>query len=262
MNPKQYHKLFESKTNNAHLITFDNNDNYVVKLFKDTEEKALINEWLAYCIARYMELPVAPSCFVEMPKEFIDTIPNSDQFQYTVKQFASKYIENSVNGHEANIKSIINHKDLAGIIVFDYWLCNTDRTRKNVLLQEREEGSYFLWIIDHAEIFGSFSWITNDLHHLPQKIMKSATHEMMAQFITDEEDFKKQVKLIQTIPTQLLEEILLLIPCDWHLSLEEQQEIIKALIYRREKVLPTLIEKFIKKVYRPIRNSRIDGSSR
>jgi hypothetical protein len=146
----------------------------------------------------------------------------------------------------------MNNSDLAKIIVFDYWLCNTDRTRKNVLLQEKIPGTHFLNVIDHADILGSLSWTINDLEHLPQTIMKSATHEMMAKFIQDEDDLIEQIKWIQAIPIQLLEEILSLIPHDWNLSYEEQQELIKSLIYRRQKILPMLVGKFIKRVYRPL----------
>jgi hypothetical protein len=252
MKPVVYKQLFDSKTNNAHLITFDNGEDYVVKLYKATEDKALINEWFAYCIARFMGLPVPYSYLVEMPESFIESMPNSKDLQYTSMQFASKYINDSVNAHEANIESIINHSDLAKIIVFDYWLCNTDRTRKNVLLQEKTPGSFYLWVIDHAEILNSFSWTLNDLEHLPQKIIKSATHEMMAKFITDEKEMKKQINIIQSIPTQLLEEILSFIPNDWKLSDDEKNELIKTLNFRRYKILPMLIGKFIKRVYRPI----------
>ena len=33
----------------------------------------------------------------------------------------------------------MNHHSLASIIVFDYWLYNGDRTRKNILLHEVSE---------------------------------------------------------------------------------------------------------------------------
>jgi hypothetical protein len=252
MKPVTYRKLFDSKTNNAHLITFDDGHDYVVKLYKKSEDKVLINEWFAYCIARYMGLPVPHSYLVELSEEFIATIPNNALLQYTTKQFASKYINDSVNGHEVDVINIMNNSDLAKIIVFDYWLCNTDRTRKNVLLQEKIPGTHFLNVIDHADILGSLSWTINDLEHLPQTIMKSATHEMMAKFIQDEDDLIEQIKWIQAIPIQLLEEILSLIPHDWNLSYEEQQELIKSLIYRRQKILPMLVGKFIKRVYRPL----------
>jgi hypothetical protein len=255
MKPTSYQKLFESKTNNAHLITFDDGNEYVVKLYKATENKALINEWIAYCIARYLSLPIPYGYQVEIPKDFYNIMPKSADTQFTSKQFASKYIKNCKNGHETNVNNITNHTDLAKIIVFDYWLSNTDRTRKNILLQENAPGSHYCWIIDNADSFGSLSWNVNDLEHRPQTLIESATHEMLAKFVRSEKEFKKAIQLIQVIPNQLIEEIISLIPEDWNLRDEEKQELIRTLNYRRFFTLHLLIEKFIRKVYIPLHKS-------
>jgi hypothetical protein len=146
----------------------------------------------------------------------------------------------------------VNTSDLAKIIIFDYWLCNTDRTRKNIILQEKSPGTYVLSVIDHAEIFGSFSWTAHDLQQLPQKLLKSATHQMMASFIKEEEIFWEEMKRVQTIPTQLLEEIFAFIPADWNLSADDRLEIINVLNIRRHKILPKVMRKFIKTIYRPL----------
>lgn len=252
MKPTSYQKLFESKTNNAHLITFDDGNDYVVKLFKETENKALVNEWIAYCFARYMGLPIPYSYLVEIPKEFFEKIPKSVDTKYTSQQFASKYISNCKNGHETNVLKILNNDDLANIIVFDYWLYNIDRTRKNILLEERIPGGHYCWIIDNADSFGSLSWTVNDLWNRPQTTIESATHALLAKHVPKEVDFKKAIQLIQVIPTQLIEEIVSSIPEDWQLSNVEKEELIKSLNYRRFFTLHLLIEKFIRKVYRPL----------
>ncbi|WP_227937953.1 HipA family kinase [Alkalihalobacillus deserti] len=256
MKPTSYQKLFESKTNNAHLITFDDGNDYVVKLYKETERKALINEWVAYCFARFLRLPIPYSYLVEIPKEFFDKIPKSTDTKYTSKQFASKYINNCKNGHEVNVTNITNYSNLAKIIVFDYWLYNVDRTRKNILLQENTPTSHYCWIIDNADSFGSISWTINDLENRPQTIIESATHQMLAKHVKKEKDFKKAIQLIQVIPTQLIEEIVSSIPEDWNLSSDEKQELIKTLNFRRYFTLHLLIEKFIRKVYRPLQTNK------
>ncbi|MFC0558951.1 HipA family kinase [Halalkalibacter alkalisediminis] len=252
MKPISYKKLFESKTNNAHLISFDDGNDYVVKLYKESESKALINEWIAYCIARFLMLPIPYSYLVEIPMEFFEAMPKSADTQFTSKQFASKYIDNCKNGHEVNVTDITNNANLASIIVFDYWLYNIDRTRKNILLQESTPGSHYCWIIDNADSFGSLSWTTNDLENRPQTLIESATHEMLAKHVKKEEDFKKAIQLIQVMPTQLLEEVVSHIPEDWNLTTVDKKEIIKTLNYRRYFTLHLIIEKFLRKVYRPL----------
>ncbi len=252
MNPVQYHKCFESKTKNAHLMTFDNGKEYVVKFYKETEKKALVNEWFAYCVARYLQMPVPYAYLVEIPRNFMEKLPLGNEIQYTKKQFASEYIADTFNGQETTIYGVVNKSQLAQIIVFDYWLCNTDRTKKNILLKEIEPNKHILFVIDHAEIGSSFSWTINDLVQLPQTLMKSATHEIIASFVPTEDEFIKQIKIIQSIPLQLLEEIFNMIPDDWNFTTEEKTNFIQTMNHRRFKMLPKVIKQFIAKKYRLI----------
>jgi hypothetical protein len=251
--PVSYLKTLEGKSN-AHLMTFNDGRDYVVKYFQQGFEKTLPNEWISYCIARYLGLPIPFSQLVEIPQTFSSQVPDLAQMTYTKHQFASLYVPDCINGHQLSVvPDVINHDSLAGIILFDYWLCNTDRTRKNILLsKEIHQNSYKLWIIDHAEIFGLYNWIQQDLEMLPNEIMKSATHQLMALLIEDENNFNEQLKLIQTIPTLLLKEIVTLIPDDWMVTPEEKKAIVSTLATRRKKILPEVIDKFVKKIYRPL----------
>lgn len=257
MQPAAYRRYLGGKSS-SHLISFDDGRDYVIKFIKPGFEKTLSNEWLTYCLARFLQLPVPTAHMVEIPEEFCKTIPELAYTQYTKKQFASLYIEGCGDGYTSDVRYIVNHRSLAGIILLDYWLCNRDRTRKNILLKEESPGSYSLWIIDHAEIFGSYGWLLPHLETLPTGILKSATHTMMARFVEDEHQFTEQLEIIQTIPSLLLEEILSCIPNDWHLAKEERKAIITTLLTRRQKSLPHLIHKFIKNVYRPL-HAQMDG---
>ena len=55
--PIAYRKKLEGKSN-AHLITFNDGRDYVVKYFQPGFEKTLPNEWISYCLARYLGLPI------------------------------------------------------------------------------------------------------------------------------------------------------------------------------------------------------------
>lgn len=255
--PVAYRKKMEGKSN-AHLITFNDGRDYVVKYLQPGFEKSLANEWVSYCIGRFLELPIPFAQFVEIPQEFSSQIPNIEQLTYTQSQFASLYVCDCINGHQVSSDPhIINHQSLAGIILFDYWLCNRDRTRKNILLHEEMPDYYYLWIIDHAEVFGSYNWLQSDLEKLTVDIIKSATHQLMARFIADEKAFTEQLEIIQSIPTLLIEEIVSLIPDDWMVSQEEKKAMVNKLITRRDKILPKLIDKFIKKIYRPLHDNHL-----
>ncbi|PLS07164.1 HipA family kinase [Neobacillus cucumis] len=240
---------------NAHLISFNDGKDYVVKFFQPGMEKTLPNEWIGYCLARYLGLPIPFARIVEIPPEFSSREPELANSSFTQYQFASLYVKDCKNGHQVEQDPIIlNHQPLAGIIILDYWLCNQDRTRKNILLKEAEDDSHFLWMIDQAEIFGTFSWLRTDLEDLPVEVFKSATHQIMAQNIRDEQSFYEYFELIQTMPIYLIEEIVSVIPDEWMVTPEEKKAIVTTLVTRRRKILPELMQRFIKKVYRPLHN--------
>lgn len=182
---------------------------------------------------------------VEIPHEFSLKCPEIAHLTTNQFQFASLYVPDCIDGHQVAEPQIINTQPFAGIILFDYWLNNQDRTRKNILLHKEMQGFYHLWIIDHAEVFGSYNWHHSDLENLPVKIMKSSTHQLMARFISDEKEFTDQLELIQKIPILLIEEFVSLIPDDWMVSSEERKTIVRTLLRRRKKNLAELVEKLI-----------------
>jgi hypothetical protein len=254
--PTQYRKKLEGKSN-AHLISFNDGRDYVVKFFQTGFERTLPNEWIGYCLARYLGLPTPFAQIVSIPQEFCSQIPELAEMNIVDYQFASLYVPDCFDGHQVvHVPKIINHQSLASIILFDYWLCNKDRTRKNIILCEETPNSYQLWAIDHAEILGSYDWQQIDLDILPIQLMKSATHQLMAKFIDNEQALTEQLDIIQKIPILLLEEIVALIPEEWMVTKEERKAIVTSLVNRRRRDLPKLMQTFIHKIYRPLHDSR------
>jgi hypothetical protein len=250
--PIAYKKTLEGKSM-AHLITFNDGRDYVVKYFLPGFDKALANEWVAYCLARYLGLPIPFAQLVEIPQEFSSQYPELSQMTQTQTQFASLYLPDCYDGHQVtSVPDISNKESLAGVILFDYWMCNRDRTRKNIILCDNSIDSYRLWIIDHAEVFASYNWTLEDMESLPITILKSATHQIMASFIENEQDFYEQLEIIQEIPIHLIEEIVAVIPEDWQVTSEEKKAIVSTLVTRRKRILRKLMERFIKRVFQPI----------
>jgi hypothetical protein len=251
ISPVTYQRKLDGKSN-AHLITFSDGKDYAVKFFQPGFEKSLPNEWVGYCLGRYLGLPIPFARIVEIPREFTEGIPELTEMNESQYQFASLYIPDCLNGHEISVSQIENQESLASIIVFDYWLQNRDRTRKNVLFQKESGNSWKLWAIDQAEIFGSYNWLRDEIEKLPARLIKSATHQMMAGFIEDETQFYEALEIIQTMPILLMEEIVELIPDDWKVSKEEKKAMVTALLTRRHKILPKLLEKYLNRRYRPL----------
>jgi hypothetical protein len=250
--PVAYKKTLEGKSN-AHLITFNDGRDYVVKYFQPGFEKTLANEWVSYCLARYLGLPIPFAQIVEIPQEFSLQYPELSQIIHTQFQFASLFVPDCFDGHQVTSVPAISNKDsLAGIILFDYWMSNRDRTRKNIILCNDSPNSHYLWIIDHAEVFSSYNWTLQDIESLPNTLLKSATHQIMACYIENEQEFSEQLEVIQTLPIHLIEEIVTVIPEDWQVTSEERKAIVSTLVTRRKRILRKLMERFIKRVYLPI----------
>ncbi|WP_042356080.1 HipA family kinase [Bacillus rubiinfantis] len=254
--PVAYKQKLEGKSN-SHLITFNDGNDYVVKFYQTGFEKSLANEWVGYCLGRYLQLPIPFGKIIDVTQEFSGQFPDLAEMSQIPYQFASLYIPNCQDGHDVEtIHEITNHCSLAGVILLDYWLFNRDRTRKNILLHETGPNQFHLWMIDQAEIFGGYAWSQTEIENLPDDLIKSATHQLMASFIKKEEQFFQELEYIQTIPILLLEEIMALIPDEWNVTKEEKKAMVTTLVTRRHKVLPEVIRKFIKYVYRPLHEKR------
>ncbi|GKU82896.1 HipA family kinase [Niallia sp. NCCP-28] len=241
--PSYMKRKLDGKSQSLLLTCSDGND-YVVKDIRPGFEKSLANEWIGYCIGRFLGLPIPFAQIVEMPEDFFQNYPDIKDIP-SKYQFASMYVPACQNGHEVGtIKAVSNASCLAGIIAFDYWLYNRDRTRKNILFQ-KDGGNYRVIIMDHAEIFNSYNWQKDDLSKLPAGIIKSATHQLIHSFVPDKCMYKESLQTIQAMPIHLLKEIVACIPEEWHVTEEEKKAIVETLIKRREK-LPQIIDHFIK----------------
>ena len=82
MEPIAYRKRLEGKSN-AHLITFNDGNDYVVKYFQPGFEKSLPNEWISYCLGRFLGLPIPFAKIVEIPKNFSSLGPELAQMTDT-----------------------------------------------------------------------------------------------------------------------------------------------------------------------------------
>lgn len=253
MKPMIYHETLPGKSN-AHLLTLEDGKRYVVKYLQTGFEKSLANEWIGYCIGRYLGVPIPFAKIISLDEEMKMNLPNPLPLLPSRYQFASSFIPDCKNLHEiTDIEKITNQDTLAMLILFDYWLLNSDRTRKNILLQKKSPGEFQVWSIDHAEILTSYRWSLDNLTHASQGLFKSATHQILCRYIENENAFLEALEIIQTMPILLIEEIVDLIPDDWLVTKEEKKAIVAFLIHRRKKVLPKLLITWLKKVYRPQR---------
>ncbi|ATO51246.1 hypothetical protein P4V86_12165 [Brevibacillus laterosporus] len=254
MSQLRFHRQLEGKSL-AHLITGEDGQKYVVKAVTPGFDKTLLNEWIGYCFARFLQLPIPRSSIIHLPQPFYEQQASLDPLLYTPEQFASSYIPNAVNVmHQPLPEKLSNPEVIAPLIVFDYWLCNVDRTKKNVLLTDEADGFARLWFIDQAEILGSPNWNTNTLQRLPIRLLKSSIHMMLAKHVSNEREFWDALEIVHSIPSMLIEEVVHTLPASWPVTDAEKKELVNTLVKRKQKHLQTLMRLFYHEIYLPSKN--------
>jgi HipA-like protein len=147
------------------IIEADDDGLYVLK-FRGAGQgpKALIAELLAGEIGRLAGLPVPEIAFVELPAELARTEPDPE-IQSLIQtsaglNIALDYLPGSITFDP--LVSVPDARLASAIVWFDAFVCNVDRTARNVnmLLWHRR-----LWLIDHgAALYFHHAWNRDDRH--------------------------------------------------------------------------------------------------
>src|ERR1700687_4930000 len=147
------------------IIEADDDGLYVLK-FRGAGQgpKALIAELLAGEIGRAAGLPVPEIVFVELPAERARTEPDAE-IQSLIGASAGlniglDYLPGSVTFDPLVL--VPDARLAAGVVWFDAFVCNVDRTVRNVnmLIWHRR-----LWLIDHgASLYFHHAWNRHDQH--------------------------------------------------------------------------------------------------
>src|SRR5271154_5916085 len=147
------------------IIEADDEGLYVLK-FRGAGQgpKSLIAELLAGEIGRLAGLPVPEIVFVELPAELARTEPDPE-IQSLIRasaglNIALDYLPGSVTFDP--LVAVPDARLAASIVWFDAFVCNVDRTVRNVnmLIWHRR-----LWLIDHgASLYFHHAWNGRDRH--------------------------------------------------------------------------------------------------
>jgi hypothetical protein len=191
------------------IIEADDDGLYVLK-FRGAGQgpKALIAELLAGEIGRLAGLPVPEIVFVELPPDLARTEPDAE-IQSLIGasgglNLALDYLPGSVNFDPLAYQP--EAKLASAIVWFDAFVCNVDRTARNVnmLMWHRR-----LWLIDHgAALYFHHAWKQGDEHALtPFSLIKDHVLLKFAGLlgevdaeITARLDIEKIAEIVKLIP--------------------------------------------------------------
>lgn len=241
------------------LILFSDGRKYIVK-FKNNPiqgTRALVNEYVAGRLAQLLGLPVPRFKIVHISRQFFRDNPTLFRHRFRPgHQFASEYIPNclkKIDKKSLTQLNIINRNQLAGIVVFDQWVNNIDRRKRNILLRPIAKGrGYKLFMIDQGHSFSYYDYITHKrqcrwtpetLEFLPQKLKVNAFYHWCRRQ-SRREDFASYLKKIQQLSDRQIYQVIVSIPKDWNVTRAEREALYAYLIKAR-KMLPDLIGHYI-----------------
>jgi hypothetical protein len=201
------------------IIEADDDGLYVLK-FRGAGQgpKALIAELVAGEIARLAGLPIPEIVFVELPPDLARTEPDAEIQSLIAASgglnLALDYLPGSVTFDPLVFQP--DEKLASRIVWFDAFVCNVDRTARNVnmLMWHRK-----LWLIDHgAALYFHHAWNNRDanaLVHALRPFSRIADHVLLkrASMLEDVDaemqallSVEKFVGIVDLIPDSWLEQ--------------------------------------------------------
>ncbi|MFF2879068.1 HipA family kinase [Gottfriedia sp. NPDC057991] len=237
----------------AHLFLFSDGNRYAVKCknnFHGTRE--LVNEYVVAKLGQLLNLPVVPFEIVNMSEKQIQQIPQKFSSQYQPgNQFASLFIDNCIGlakkPPRPTINEVNNPHILAGILVFDYWVHDADRTKSNILLKRHPDGQYDIQMIDHGKCFpGGYKWNAETLQKSKKFKKDSIVHIWTVDMLNDLNIITSYIEKILALSDASIEEVIQDIPVDWNVSNEDKAALFNYL-KDRKKTLADSVYTFVKR---------------
>lgn len=224
---------------------FECNDGkqYVVKFMTNpVGKKALVHEYIANELAKYLGLPVAAGQVIHFSRELITDTPEIQEFNVEPgPHFGCLYYNNIVRPtNEERIKKCRNLKQMPGVIVFDHWIRNRDRA-DNLWNLVIEEGKMYnkLYMIDHAGCFFSSirsSKLLKSTANYMEDVFWGEMYEQFKPFLTKKRHFYRYIKAIENFPEETIKKIVYSTPVEWEPDKDELDGIIYYLTIRKSRV--------------------------
>lgn len=244
----------KKKINNGcttpYIVWCDDGKTYAVK-FPGNEQgvKALVNEYIASNLCKYLELPILDYNLIN--------VKISDYNEKT--RGILKPIEGTAFGtvYNNNILPVLNpgiiaksqnKNDAIKILIFDILIGNYDRNKGNLMI---DSSSKKIIMIDHTHIFNLGTiWDENQLpRHINEKFDVSILHPFNYNNIIQskkiDENFYKDlnnfIKRVKSINNEEIENIINDIPQDWNIN-EKEKKLLTEYIYNRFKRVDEILK--------------------
>jgi hypothetical protein len=230
------------------LFYCDDGYRYVVKLMNNEQGPGVLaNEYIAFRLAKLLNLPAAEYKIVNISSELVDVFPALTKLKVPAgPHIGCQYAEQAMTleyENEVNLSVCHNIKDMAGMIVFDHWIMNWDRyvTGANLLfLKDTTE----LLMIDHSNAFCGPDWTSRMLGENSEyvEVYWGPFYEMFIPFIDGSDPFEYYLTVLESINRKDLTQAVHGIPKRWGISRSRQESLVEFLYARKNLVRGALLQ--------------------
>ncbi|MDU4960850.1 MAG: HipA family kinase [Sporomusaceae bacterium] len=218
-----------------HLFTADDGGVYVVKFQTNRlGPKVLVNELLAAELGRRWQLCFPESALIYVDPKAVGHHSSLARFEPGL-QFASRFLPNCRYLDPVLLRKAVNKSDMAGVMLFDHFFHNVDRTRnpRNILIR-REERGWRLYAIDHSHLFYRGRWTPQSLARLETGVSVNrgrAFGDLLAHYLQPA-DFTAALQRLEATTDADFREVVNMIPREW-LPGAEERELLTGWLCRR-----------------------------
>lgn len=250
--PVSYIQPMSGGRSSPHLILFDDGHKYVVKFKNNPQGDWVVTyEYIVNSLASRLQLPIPRYKIVRVSGSFIEKNEKLAKIGFkSGSQFASRFIENTVLFTDLSSTlskgQIRNVDQIAGLIVFDHWVGNSDRNPKNLLFLPTNDGSnqYEFRMIDQANCF-NISTTNPERKFLPLKVRKKEVYRWCNTLLDSKKQLSSFVDRILEIKNEEIYDLIYSMSSDWLVNEEDKYRLYKHIKYAK-KALPKTIDHYIK----------------
>ena len=228
----------------------DDKEKYIVKF--SNQNNSFANEFVCYNIANKISLTTTPSFAVKIEQKAVEIInrrkaQENEPLITEGKYFFSKFVEDpytlNEEGHNTlKPTEIRNLEQVPGMIVFDVFVDNGNRSHQNALIHpiDKESPIFEYVLIDHGHCFSSDGWNANSIKNL-QYTIKPIPWKTTE--ITNVCAFIPYIAALDLLDESFFKKIIEEIPSEWKHVPEDFEALLAFLTSRDSKlVLSTILQ--------------------
>lgn len=233
------------------LFWADDGRKYVVKFRSNAQGlRVLPNELIAGSCAHALGLPVPSMALVNITNRLLNATAELHGFRATPGlQFGSEFVP---RGHSEPWLAVLdqagNLSELAGILVFDTWTNNRDRSWRasNIDVVKGAGGHYRVIIFDNGWVFGDApNWSAESIKAerglVRPPFMDGVVYNSFRPHISGVNPFDSWLQKLESLPRETIWRAIRRVPDGWGMNQKEQRALADYLLHRRKLVRPAIM---------------------